>query len=180
MDNALTLKDGKIAELEHRCIQAEELNSSNWKEIKLLKQRIAELEKSLELINNHHLEHHEDINAALQQAYDRCADLESELRRALDVVCVEPVMSAPCNRCGVHKYGFCGGCKHKENMNTVLKSGDAEVQCPIKGLCQTQNPINIDQAENQSNTKTFVHSWEQSLKRRKRAPETVGGKDESH
>ena len=29
----------------------------------------------------------------------------------------------------------------------VLKSGGAEIQCSIKGMCQTQNPINIDRAD---------------------------------
>ena len=102
----------------------------------------------------------------------------------------------------------CGGTMEEKyysymsGHSTVLKSGGAEIQCPIKGLCQTQNPIGLHR-----NIKSFEkiiqnHSdlplsgrqhcleiagealrWnkaqaEKSLRRRKRAPETVGGKDE--
>jgi hypothetical protein len=76
-------------------------------------------------------------------------------------------------------------------MEPILKSGDAEIQCPIKGLCRQEKMYDkafcdvflenegekAGTEENKSNVKTFACSWEKSLRRRKRAPETVGGKD---
>ena len=73
------------------------------------------------------------------------------------------------------------------------KKARTEIQCPIEGMCKG-DAINvlIDALDNISNSPTgeggdswnmkniaeiALDRWEKSLKRRKRAPETVGGEE---
>lgn len=86
----------------------------------------------------------EDSESKVIRLQQRIVELEAELRRVLDIVCVD----------------------------LVIESGDAEIQCPIKDLCQL-HAVGLHVMPDSYIDKIQA---EKSLKRRKRAPETVGGK----